>query len=68
MKKFDLSRVAFALSVALSWTLSIVVVDTIAAEGMKAAAALKSSRPVIQPLHAQSRRAAIPNAASVRVS
>ena len=59
MKKFYLSRVAIALSVALSLTLSFVFVDMIAAEGMKAVAALKSSRPVTQPLHAQSRRAAI---------
>jgi hypothetical protein len=67
MKKFDLSRVAIALSVALSLTLSFVVVDAIAAEGMKAAAALRSSRPVIQPLHAQSRRAAVPSPAGARV-
>jgi hypothetical protein len=67
MKEFDLSRVAIALSVALSLTLSFVVVDVIAAEGMKAVAALKSSRPVTQPLHAQSHRAAVRNAASARV-
>jgi hypothetical protein len=64
MKKFDLSRVAFALSVALSLTLSFVVVDAIAAEGMKAAAALKSSRSVVQPLHAQLNLAAVPNASA----
>jgi hypothetical protein len=64
MKKFDLSRVAFALSVALSLTLSFVAVDAIAAEGMKAAAALRSSRPVVQPMHAQLNLAAVPNASA----
>jgi hypothetical protein len=66
MKKLDLSRVAFALSVAVSLTLSYVVVDTIAAEGMKAAAALKSSRSVVQPLHARSNAAAELGAANAR--
>ena len=67
MKKFDLSGVAFGLSVALSWTLSFVVVDSIAAEGMKAAAALKSSRTLVQPLHARSNLAAEPGAAGAPV-
>jgi hypothetical protein len=67
MKKLDLSRVAFALSVAVSLTLSWVVVDTIAAEGMKAAAALKRSRTVVQPLHAQSSLTVDTGAASARV-
>jgi hypothetical protein len=67
MKKLDMSRAALALSVALSLTLSFAVVDTIAAEGMKAAAALKSSRKLVQPLHAQSSLAVDPGAASVRV-
>jgi len=66
MKKSDLSRVAFASSVALSMTLSFVVVDTIAAEGMKAAAALRSSRAPVQPLHARS-SLAHPGAANARV-
>ena len=65
MKTFDLSRVALALVVALSWTLSFVVVDSIAAEGMKAVAALKSSGAVVQPLHARS--AAEPGAPNARV-
>jgi hypothetical protein len=67
MKKLNLSRVAIALSIALSLTLSFVVVDAIAAEGMKAAAALRSSRPVIQPLHTQSGRAAVSRPAATRV-
>jgi hypothetical protein len=67
MKKLDSSRVSFALTVALSWTLSFVVVNSIAADGMKAIAALKSLRSASQPLHVRSNLAAEPGAASARV-
>jgi hypothetical protein len=67
MKKLNLSRVAFALSVATSLTLSCIVVDTIAAQGMKAAAALRSSQTVVRPLHARSILVIGRNAADARV-
>ena len=52
MSKFYSSRLAFGLCVALSLMLSLLVVDAIAAEGMKAAEALKILRADYQPLHA----------------
>jgi hypothetical protein len=64
MKKSDLSRVApLALSVAMSLALSITVVDTISAEGMKAAAVLEGSQRVAPPLLAESHQARVANAA-----
>jgi hypothetical protein len=66
MKKQGISRVALALSVALSLTVSLVVVDTIAEQGMKAAAALKGSQTATQPLLARSQWAGAANAAHAR--
>lgn len=64
MKKFDLSRVApLALSLALSLTLCFAVVDSIAALGMQAIAALEGSQHVAQPVLAQVQQAPIANAA-----
>jgi hypothetical protein len=51
MKKFELSQAApLALSLLLSFSLSIAVMDAIAAQGGEAVAALTSAQPEPQPL------------------
>lgn len=69
MKRFDLSRAGpLALSLALSLAMSFAVGEAIAAQGMKAAAALEASRHVAQPLLARSHRARIADIARTRAS
>jgi hypothetical protein len=67
VKKLDLSRVSLpALSIALSLALSFTVVDVIAAQGMKAVAALENSQPFAYPLQAQAHLERVANAARTR--
>jgi hypothetical protein len=67
VKKSDLSRVSLpALSIALSLAMSFTVMDVIAAQGMKAVAALENSQPVAHPLLAQAHRVRVANAAFAR--
>jgi hypothetical protein len=60
MKKPDLSRATLlALCVAMSLAFSFTVVDAIAALGMKSIAVLQGSQPVVRPILAQLRPAAV---------